>query len=57
MTNVTKGGEYFECVGCGNVVEVKRMGGGELLCCGQAMKAVNYQSTNPTAMNNNVVQH
>jgi len=40
MVNVTGSGEYYECPGCGNLVEVKRMGGGELMCCGQAMKPV-----------------
>lgn len=40
MVNVTHGGELFECNGCGNVIEVKRMGGGELMCCGQAMSVL-----------------
>jgi desulfoferrodoxin-like iron-binding protein len=38
MVNVTKQGQVFECEICGNVVEVKAVGGGELVCCGQKMK-------------------
>ena len=45
MVNVTQGGELFECIGCGNVIEVKKMGGGELLCCGQAMKVISPEPT------------
>jgi len=30
-------GEVFECEVCGNVVEVKEVGGGELVCCGKPM--------------------
>jgi len=37
MTNVTEAGETFVCEVCGNVVEVKEVGGGELVCCGEAM--------------------
>ncbi|MCJ2564293.1 MAG: desulfoferrodoxin FeS4 iron-binding domain-containing protein, partial [Candidatus Thermoplasmatota archaeon] len=33
-------GEVFRCEICGNVVEVKEAGGGELVCCGQAMVKV-----------------
>lgn len=40
MANVTKVGEVFECEICGNVVEVKEVGGGELVCCGQPMKKI-----------------
>ncbi|RKY88294.1 desulforedoxin, partial [candidate division KSB1 bacterium] len=25
---------------CGNVVEVKEVGGGELVCCGQSMRLI-----------------
>jgi len=38
MVNVSKEGQVFECEICGNVVEVKAVGGGELVCCGQKMK-------------------
>jgi desulfoferrodoxin-like iron-binding protein len=38
MVNVSKEGQVFECEICGNVVEVKEVGGGELVCCGQKMK-------------------
>ncbi|MDY6838434.1 MAG: desulfoferrodoxin FeS4 iron-binding domain-containing protein [Thermodesulfobacteriota bacterium] len=37
MANVKKVGEVYRCEVCGNVVEVKEVGGGELVCCGQAM--------------------
>ncbi len=40
MVNVKKVGEVFRCEICGNVVEVKEVGGGELVCCGQAMTKV-----------------
>jgi desulfoferrodoxin-like iron-binding protein len=38
MVNVSKEGQVFECEICGNVVEVKVVGGGELVCCGQKME-------------------
>jgi len=34
---MTKRLEVYECEICGNVVEVLRAGGGELVCCGQPM--------------------
>lgn len=37
MVNVSKAGEIYKCEICGNVVEVKVSGGGELVCCGQPM--------------------
>lgn len=40
MPNVKKIGEVFKCEVCGNVVEVKVVGGGELVCCGKPMKLV-----------------
>ena len=40
MANVQQAGEVYRCDICGNVVEVKEVGGGELVCCGQAMTAV-----------------
>ena len=30
--------QVYRCPVCGNVVEVVRVGGGELVCCGQAME-------------------
>jgi len=30
-------GEMYKCDVCGNVVEVKEDGGGELVCCDQPM--------------------
>lgn len=38
MTNVKNEGEVYKCNVCGNVVEVKTVGGGELVCCGQPME-------------------
>ncbi len=37
MANVKKVGEVYKCGVCGNVVEVKEVGGGELVCCQQPM--------------------
>ncbi len=37
MSNVKKVGEVYRCEVCGNVVEVKKVGGGELVCCDQSM--------------------
>jgi desulfoferrodoxin-like iron-binding protein len=37
MVNVTAVGQIFFCEICGNVVEVKEVGGGELVCCGEPM--------------------
>ncbi|MCP1661468.1 MAG: desulfoferrodoxin FeS4 iron-binding domain-containing protein [Methanocalculus sp. MSAO_Arc1] len=38
MVNVTDEGQVFDCEICGNVVMVKEVGGGELICCGQPME-------------------
>lgn len=35
---VGKVGEMYRCNVCGNEVEVKKAGGGELVCCGQPME-------------------
>jgi desulfoferrodoxin-like iron-binding protein len=40
MVNVAKEGQVFECEICGNIVVVKEVGGGELVCCGQPMNLV-----------------
>ena len=40
MVMVKEVGEVYECEVCGNIVEVKEAGGGELVCCGQPMKKV-----------------
>jgi len=37
MVSVKEEGEIFVCEICGNVVEVKEVGGGELVCCGEPM--------------------
>lgn len=37
MAKVNKVGEVYKCDICGNVVEVKEVGGGELVCCQKAM--------------------
>ena len=31
-------GDKYECLLCGNVVEIIEIGGGELYCCGQRME-------------------
>jgi desulfoferrodoxin-like iron-binding protein len=40
MVDVEKVGQIFKCEICGNVVEVKEAGGGELVCCGEPMVPV-----------------
>lgn len=35
---VTKTGEHYRCSVCGNEVKVVKVGGGTLVCCGQAME-------------------
>ena len=40
MVNVSKAGEVYRCDICGNVVVVKEVGGGELVCCGEPMQLV-----------------
>jgi len=37
MVNVSKEGQIFRCDICGNIVVVKEVGGGELVCCGEPM--------------------
>ncbi len=37
MVSVSGEGQVFECEICGNVVKVVEVGGGELICCGEAM--------------------
>ncbi len=37
MGQVKKVGEVYKCAVCGNVVEVTKVGGGELVCCDQPM--------------------
>ncbi|HOT95289.1 MAG TPA: desulfoferrodoxin FeS4 iron-binding domain-containing protein [Methanoregulaceae archaeon] len=38
MVNVSRVGQVFVCRICGNVVEVREAGGGELVCCGEPME-------------------
>jgi len=40
MPGVKEIGEVYKCEICGNVVEVKEVGGGELVCCGQSMTSI-----------------
>lgn len=35
---VKEAGEKYKCTICGNEVEVKKAGGGELVCCGKPME-------------------
>ncbi len=37
---VKKSGEKYKCNVCGNEVVVTRVGGGELVCCGQPMEEI-----------------
>ena len=37
MTKVKAVGEVYKCDICGNIVEVKEVGGGELVCCQKPM--------------------
>ena len=37
--------ETYKCSKCGNVVEVQNVGGGELHCCGEAMKMITNNLT------------
>jgi desulfoferrodoxin-like iron-binding protein len=37
MANIKKVGEVYRCEVCGNVAKVKKVGGGELVCCDQPM--------------------
>ena len=37
MARVKNVGEVYKCEVCGNVVEVKEVGGGELVCCQKPM--------------------
>lgn len=45
MSLVHKVGEVYICDVCGNVVEVKVVGGGELVCCRTEMTLVENPST------------
>ena len=40
MVNAKKVGEVFKCDICGNIVEVVKVGGGELVCCGKPMNLI-----------------
>jgi len=37
---VEKVGEHYKCNVCGNEVTVTKVGGGELVCCGQPMEKI-----------------
>lgn len=37
--------ETYRCNKCGNIVEVQNVGGGELVCCGQAMEMITEDLT------------
>ena len=40
MAKVKNVGEIYKCSVCGNVVEVKEVGGGELVCCQKPMDKI-----------------
>lgn len=46
---MTKVLELYKCELCGNLVEVMFAGGGELACCGQAMKLMKEGTTDGAA--------
>ncbi len=37
---VEKTGEKYRCNVCGNIVDVVKVGGGTLVCCGQEMEKI-----------------
>lgn len=37
---MTEKGEIYRCTVCGNVVQVKQAGGGDLSCCNMIMDAL-----------------
>lgn len=37
--------QVYKCEVCGNIVDVMRAGGGELVCCGQPMKLLTENTT------------
>ena len=39
--------EKYKCNICGNEVVVVKVGGGELVCCGQPMEKIELGLTNP----------
>ena len=41
MAKVGNIGEIYKCDICGNVVKVKKVGGGELVCCQKPMTKIN----------------
>ena len=43
--NVGEIGQVYKCGVCGNIVEVLSVGGGELVCCNQAMELLNENTT------------
>ncbi len=40
MTNVKNVDEKYRCNVCGNEVVVTKVGGGELVCCGEPMEKI-----------------
>jgi len=40
MVKVKNVGEVYKCEVCGNIVEVKKVGGGELVCCKKVMTRI-----------------
>ena len=46
---MTQIGQIYKCAICGNTVEVKAAGIGELVCCGQPMGLVTEKQETPIA--------
>lgn len=44
-------GENYQCAICGNEVEVTKVGGGSLYCCGQEMKRIEIKEKTPPPVN------
>jgi desulfoferrodoxin-like iron-binding protein len=40
MVNVQNAGEVYRCRICGNVIQVKEAGGGEIMCHGTPMELI-----------------
>lgn len=45
MSSVSEKGQVYKCSRCGNIVEVTHVGGGHLVCCGEAMDLLNENTT------------
>ena len=44
---MTKKKEMYQCMKCGNVVEVLKGGDGDLVCCGEPMQRMSQEEATP----------